>query len=910
MNSLIQQLYMIPTFKNDILAVEDPSKNITPDDNLLFQTQCLFAALSQSVKQYYSPKLFCNAFKDIDKKPINVFEQMDVDEFFNLFLDRIETSIKQTPQQKTIQYHFGGLFANQFIGKECPHSSTREEPFIALNLQVKNKKSLEQCLESFVEGEMLQGSDAYYCEKCDKKVATLKRVCIKKLPRYLIIVLKRFEFNYDTMQKFKVNDYCEFPMKINMEPYTEEGLKKLDKQREKRKKVSLDSESDVSSNEAKSKQNDYYDYKLTGVIIHIGTAETGHYYSLILDREKEDIPEKDRWYEFNDALVNQYDINDLKDDAFGGVSEQPTLSEYSRFQAKSNEKIRNAYLLVYDRVRPYEEESLDSEEIKNVGRKGEPVISDEIRKAVLAENIKYWYNKFMFGEDYFEFVEKISLFWNSNENMLENYPSKNMDYHLRGKFTAEFIKKHAYQNNVLIKCPYLSNMPKIQISSDVLSKIEILVCKFTAIFTLTTLFRSKNRESLYDFIDILKAYLNKSFEFSQWFIWQFTHLKIISEFLLENSDNEISRFIVGLLYCAFLKIYDTEKIPENNSVLVNFANFLFTNLEKCKFNNQEFYMQLIGRLAFISPEMKNYFYKIGAVRRLLGYYGKEIPESKWNIADDIKYTENSNVEIGFSHEIDEKYRSPFEEFYNLRKDRFFQQIIPINTFLIDTLSVLFQGNLISTEFNHPLSKNILISSKIYKNLIKDSKNSLSQISISRGLAHFASTSIEISKIIIRGICEGILDNDWDELKKYFYVLKIILSKEIVFQEFLIDFSLTEICETLKLQQNAYYSTVFSADYIFALAADNLLVKNWFQAHALNYEFLFEWFDKNPMPELTNANSIVKPYKSKEHNESILAQYSFTSAEQVQNSWRSKTNESIKLLNSLKEGIFSYIYAKI
>ena len=52
---------------------------------------------------------------------------------------------------------------------------------------------------------MLEGENAYYCEKCDKKVDTLKRTCIKKLPKYLIMTLKRFEYDFDKMIRVKVN---------------------------------------------------------------------------------------------------------------------------------------------------------------------------------------------------------------------------------------------------------------------------------------------------------------------------------------------------------------------------------------------------------------------------------------------------------------------------------------------------------------------------------------------------------------------------------------------------------------------------------------------------------------------------------------------------------------------------------
>ena len=64
---------------------------------------------------------------------------------------------------------------------------------------------------------MLEGENAYFCEKCNEKVDTLKRICLKKLPNHLMIVLKRFEFDFDNMVKLKINDYCEFPENLNLE---------------------------------------------------------------------------------------------------------------------------------------------------------------------------------------------------------------------------------------------------------------------------------------------------------------------------------------------------------------------------------------------------------------------------------------------------------------------------------------------------------------------------------------------------------------------------------------------------------------------------------------------------------------------------------------------------------------------
>lgn len=46
---------------------------------------------------------------------------MDVDEFFNIFMDRIENLMKGTKHENDIKKHFGGVLSNEFIGKSCIH---------------------------------------------------------------------------------------------------------------------------------------------------------------------------------------------------------------------------------------------------------------------------------------------------------------------------------------------------------------------------------------------------------------------------------------------------------------------------------------------------------------------------------------------------------------------------------------------------------------------------------------------------------------------------------------------------------------------------------------------------------------------------------------------------------------------
>jgi ubiquitin carboxyl-terminal hydrolase 9/24 len=65
MNSIMQQLFMIPTFRKAILEVEDTSQE-PPEENVLHQLKTIFGGLMEIEKQYFNPKRFCFAFKDID----------------------------------------------------------------------------------------------------------------------------------------------------------------------------------------------------------------------------------------------------------------------------------------------------------------------------------------------------------------------------------------------------------------------------------------------------------------------------------------------------------------------------------------------------------------------------------------------------------------------------------------------------------------------------------------------------------------------------------------------------------------------------------------------------------------------------------------------------------------------------
>ena len=97
MNSILQQVYMVPTFRYAIMGVDDAKKNEqeNSDDDSLNQLQIMYTYLTLSEKEDYNPKNFCKAFKDFDGNPINIMVQQDSQEFFNNFFDKMENNLKQ-----------------------------------------------------------------------------------------------------------------------------------------------------------------------------------------------------------------------------------------------------------------------------------------------------------------------------------------------------------------------------------------------------------------------------------------------------------------------------------------------------------------------------------------------------------------------------------------------------------------------------------------------------------------------------------------------------------------------------------------------------------------------------------------------------------------------------------------------
>ena len=80
--------------------------------------------------------------------------------------------LKDTPFASLLKDAVGGVIGNETKSMEpdYPYVGEREEPFFAISLDIKNKKSLAEALDLYIKPDHLEGDNKYHCEKHDRKV--------------------------------------------------------------------------------------------------------------------------------------------------------------------------------------------------------------------------------------------------------------------------------------------------------------------------------------------------------------------------------------------------------------------------------------------------------------------------------------------------------------------------------------------------------------------------------------------------------------------------------------------------------------------------------------------------------------------------------------------------------------------
>ncbi|VDO03144.1 unnamed protein product [Rodentolepis nana] len=216
MNAVLQQLFMQPGVAEAILDV--PTSKLD-ENSLLYQTQELFLNLLFSQLQYYDPVHFWNAFKlwNMDT-PIDPHEQQDAFDFFQSLIDQLDEGIKKFNDMPFFSRMFHGLLSDTMYCEDCGHRYNREQSFSAINLTVCTGDLLE-AMRQYTREEVLDGDNAYFCERCQMKQRTLKRLTFNSLPPVLCLQLKRFGFDWERQVAVKSNQAFSFPRRLDMTPF-------------------------------------------------------------------------------------------------------------------------------------------------------------------------------------------------------------------------------------------------------------------------------------------------------------------------------------------------------------------------------------------------------------------------------------------------------------------------------------------------------------------------------------------------------------------------------------------------------------------------------------------------------------------------------------------------------------------
>nr|XP_023028042.1 ubiquitin carboxyl-terminal hydrolase 47 isoform X1 [Leptinotarsa decemlineata] len=371
LNSLLQALYMTPEFRNALYNWEFDGAN--ESRSIPYQLQKLFLNLQTSSKPAIETTDLTTSF---GWQNSDAWHQHDIQELCRVMFDALEQKFKDTKQANLINDLYEGKMLDYVKCLECGTEKSREDTFLDIPLPVRPfgsavaYNSVEEALRAFVQPETLDGNNQYHCEKCNKKCDAHKGLKFTKFPYLLTLHMKRFDFDYNTMHRIKLNDKVVFPEKLNLNSFITANRSESEHMEERENIVKYDDCSTTDSGSADdescqltdasstvngqddncadsdegidvSSGNNHHDeeakgpyvYELFSIMIHSGSASGGHYYAYIKDFDK------NLWFCFNDQSVSGITEDDIRK-TYGGGSQR---GYYSGAYSSST----NAYMLMY-----------------------------------------------------------------------------------------------------------------------------------------------------------------------------------------------------------------------------------------------------------------------------------------------------------------------------------------------------------------------------------------------------------------------------------------------------------------------------------------------------------------------------------------------------------------------------------
>nr|WOG36225.1 uncharacterized protein [Candida metapsilosis] len=332
LNSLLQSYFTTKIFRK--LVYQIPT-NLKKNAAVAYALQRIFYQLSKS----NDPVATSDLTKSFGWDSSDAFTQHDVQELNRILMDKLETAMKGTDIENGLNEIFVGKMKSYIKCVSVPYESSRVEDFWDIQLNVKGCQNLEQSFKNYIEIEMLDGENKYQAGDEYGYQDAKKGVVFESFPQVLHLQLKRFEYDFMVDDLVKIDDFYEFPDKIDLKPYLDEDLP-----------------ADV--------RNQNWNYKLHGVLVHQGTISNGHYYAMIKPNANDNM-----WLRFDDDKVWTVSKTQVFKENFGAPElSREQLATMSRLEQQEHliRRVTSAYMLVYYReselenILPSDEEAINA----------------------------------------------------------------------------------------------------------------------------------------------------------------------------------------------------------------------------------------------------------------------------------------------------------------------------------------------------------------------------------------------------------------------------------------------------------------------------------------------------------------------------------------------------------------------
>ncbi|CDK28594.1 unnamed protein product [Kuraishia capsulata CBS 1993] len=316
LNSLLQSYFFTKLFRKKVFSIPTKEESITDYTKKHKTVELALQRLFYKLQTSDHPVDTLELTKSFGWDSSDAFTQHDVQELNRVLMDILENRMKGTAIEGCLTGIFVGKMKSFIRCINVDFESSRVEDYWDIQLNVKGMGNLEQSFANYIEPEVLDGDNKYEATGYGLQDAN-KGVVFESFPPVLHLQLKRFEYDFQTLNLMKINDRHEFPDSIDLKPYLDKSSSTVDED---------------------------WEYELHGVLVHTGDISTGHYYALIKPSLE------DEWYRFDDDRVWKCVKSEVFEQNFGANrrldSEIRTMtkSEYVDYQQRRH---TSAYMLVY-----------------------------------------------------------------------------------------------------------------------------------------------------------------------------------------------------------------------------------------------------------------------------------------------------------------------------------------------------------------------------------------------------------------------------------------------------------------------------------------------------------------------------------------------------------------------------------